>query len=122
MTDPVCHIPPVTTINQPGPTALPTVPVAQPNIASLTTTVNTLRQLVIILAGQQGPAGAQGNAGRAGDTAGSWTQTSIVKGTVRIWQNNDPSTGNYVDVEQVNKLVMGNKSTKATWTYNREGS
>jgi hypothetical protein len=111
---PVCHLPPNTTASFPDPKDLPGVPPAQPNLASLTATVNALRQLVLILAGLNGPPGSNGKSA----PSGSWTQKSIQTETVRIYQNNDPSTGNFVDVQRVTQLVMGNSASKQTWTYN----
>lgn len=115
---PVCHIPPVTTTNQPQPVALPSIPPAQANLASLTATVNAMRQVLIFLVGQQGAQGPQGASGKAAP-AGSWTQQAVVTGVVRIYQNNDPTSQNWIDVERVNKLVMGNNTTKQTWVFNR---
>jgi hypothetical protein len=117
-TPPVCHIPPVTQTTQPGPQALPNIPPAQPTIASLTATVNALRQLVMILAGQQGPQGPNGAQGKAAP-AGSWKQKSISTSKVKVYQNNDPSTGVFVEVQRIDNLVMGNSDTNQTWTFQR---
>ncbi|HXO47873.1 MAG TPA: hypothetical protein VN897_11405 [Mycobacterium sp.] len=75
-----------------------------------------MRQLIMILAGLNGQPGANGQAGKAAP-AGSWTQQSIQTENVKIFQNNDPSTGVFVEVQRVTKLVMGNSATKQTWTY-----
>lgn len=118
---PVCHIPPVTTADQPGPKSLPAIPPAQPNLASLTATVNAMRTVIMLFTGQAGPRGQQGRQGSAGKPApsGSWRQKSIDVETVKIFQNNDPTTGNFVTVQRVNRLVMGNDQTNQTWTFNR---
>lgn len=118
---PVCHLPSPTLATTPNPQSLSAVPPAQPNIASLTATVNQLRQLVHVLAGLNGAPGRQGAAGQAGKAApaGSWKQKSIVTSKVKIFQNNDPSTGNFVEVERIDSLVMNNSATKQTWTFQR---
>lgn len=115
---PICHIPPNVNPPSQSPNAIPSIPPAQPNLASLTATVNALRQVIMIISGQQGAPGAQGAQGKAAP-AGSWTQQSISSSKVKIYQNNDPTTGNFVEVDRVDKLVFGNDATKQTWTYNR---
>jgi hypothetical protein len=118
---PVCHIAPVTTITPKVPVDIPAAPPpAQATLASLQQTVNTLREIIIITTGQQGWNGQPGANGSPGQPApgGSFKQTSVTMQTQRVYQNNDPSTGNYVDVQYVSQLVMGNNSTKSTWTYN----
>lgn len=118
---PVCHLPSPTVATTPGPKNLPSIPPAQPNLASLTATVNALRQVIMIYTGQMGPQGRQGAQGAAGKAApaGSWTQTDIQTSKVKIYQNNDPSTGNFVEVERIDSLTMGNKITQQTWKFNR---
>jgi|SRR5579859_1911985 len=115
---PVCHIPPQTTAEQPNPQALPAIPVAAPNVASLTATVNALRQAVIILAGLNGRPGPAGKSGKDAP-AGSWTQSDIQTENVKIYQNNDPNTGNFVEVQRINSLTFNNKTTKQTIVFNR---
>lgn len=127
MSDPVCHIPPQNQIGQPGPTNLPAIPPSAPTLQSLHQTVSAMRQVILILTGQlaQGPQGARGAAGQAGrpgsnsSTKGTWTEQSRVEETVKIYQNNDPSTGNFVEVKQINTLTMNNKDTNQKWTWNR---
>ena len=86
-------------------------------------TVNALRQVVNQLTGRQGsqgPAGQAGAQGKPGTSAkGTWSEQNRQEETVKIYQNNDPSTGNYVEVKQINKLVMENKDTGQTWTWKR---
>jgi hypothetical protein len=83
-----------------------------------------MRQVIMILTGQlaqgpQGPRGAAGQAGKDSSAKGTWVEQSRVEHKVKIYQNNDPSTGNFVEVNQINKLNMVNKDTKQTWTWNR---
>lgn len=122
-TPPICHIPPVTPKTQPGPVNMPSIPPAGPTIPQLLATVNAMRQVIIILSGQlaagpQGPRGAQGAAGTSG-AKGTWNEQSRTTETVKVFQNNDPSTGNFVEVEQVNSLNMVNKDTGQTWKWTR---
>ena len=120
---PVCHIPPKNVINQPPVQPLPAIPPAQATLQSLANTVNAMRQVVLIITGQMGTRGPQGAAGRQGQPGtsakGTWSEQSRQEETIKIYQNNDKSTGNFVDVKQINKLVMGNKDTGQTWTWNR---
>jgi hypothetical protein len=117
---PVCHIPPVTPTTQPSPLNLPSIPPAVATLQSLAATVNAMRQVVIVLAGQQGRPGVPGPQGQPGKSSkGTWSETSRAEETVKIYQNNDPSTGNFVEVKQINKLVMSNKDTGQNWTWNR---
>lgn len=114
---PVCHIPPVNpATQQPGPKDIPAIPPpAQATLQSLQHTVNQLRQIIIQLTGQQGPPGQNAKS----PPPGSFVQSKIVTKTVRIFQNNDPTSENWIDVERVNSLVLNNNSTKAIWTYTR---
>lgn len=119
---PVCHVSPETKIGQPQPLAMPSVAVAQPNIASLTATVNQLRQMILIFTGQQGTQGrpgAPGTNGKDANAKGTWSETARTTSKVKIFQNNDESTGVFVEVEQINSLTMGNKDTGQTWKWQR---
>jgi hypothetical protein len=118
---PVCHIPPGNSQGAQQPSDLPGIPpIAQQTLASLQNTVNQLRQIIIVLTGQQGargPAGRNGaNAPSTSAQASSFTQKSINTAKIKIFQNNDPTSGNFVEIEQVNSLVLAN-SNGATWTY-----
>lgn len=115
---PVCHIPPLNSQGQPTPSDIPGIPEpASPTLQSLQHVVNQLRQIIIVITGQQGAQGPPGqNAATPSASAASFTQKTISKGKVKIYQNNDPSTGNFVEVEIVNNLVLQNKQG-ATWTY-----
>lgn len=118
---PVCHIPPVTiTTAQPAPVNLPNIPPAGPTIASLTATVNAMRQVIIYLAGQRGPQGAQGKAGDAAKKTPPvrWSEAARTVETVRIFDPNDHDT--FVDVERINNLTMKDGVTGETWTWDRD--
>jgi hypothetical protein len=114
---PICHIPPETTTTQPGPQSLPAIPVAQPNVQSLTAAVNAMRQLLIIYLGQQ--RGPNSTISSPRNNSGSWQETNRVTEKVKIYQNNDPTTGNFVEVEQINSLTMTQKSSGQKWTWQR---
>jgi hypothetical protein len=119
---PVCHIPPTNSQGSQLPADLPGIPpAAQQTLASLQHTVNQLRQIIIVLTGQngaRGPAGQNGaNAPTPGASQTSFTQKNVSYTTTKIFQNNDPTTGNFVEIQTVQNLVMTNKQG-ATWTYN----
>lgn len=112
----VCHIPPVVPTNtQPGPNNLPSIPPAVPTIASLTDTVNRMRQVIMILTGQQGTQGPRGPAGKDNNAKAKWSEVSRTVETVKIHNPNDKSQ--FIEVERINKLVMGDSSTGQTWTW-----
>lgn len=120
MTDPVCHIPPVVPKSITTPNNLPGVPIAQPNLASLTDTVNRLRQLVLILSGQQGVDGPQAfgnNIKPDKDKKGTWIEQSRQTETVKVYNPDDRTQ--FVEIERVNRLVMNNKDTGQRWTWDR---
>lgn len=111
---PVCHIPPANTPGNPGPLAIPGMPApAAATVQSLQSVVNQLREIIITILGQQGAQGAAGTNAKPGD----FVQKSIKTSTKKIFQNNDPSTGNFVEVQQVQQLVLASK-TGGTWTFN----
>ena len=123
MTDvgPVCHIPPKTTTFAKVPVPIPAVPPpAQATLQSLQQTVNTLRQIIMIITGQNGTNGpGQGIDTRpgGGGPGGSFVQIRQTLATERVYQNNDKTSQNWVDVQYVTMLEMGNNATKSTWTY-----
>jgi hypothetical protein len=117
---PICHIPAEVVTNQPGPQNLPAIPPATANLQSLMHTVNALRQVVMFISGQQGPRGPQGAPGNnAKSKPARWTENSRTTTTVRIYQNNDKSSPNFVDVEQINGLTMQDGITGESWNWSR---
>src|SRR4051812_41436011 len=117
---PVCHIPPASTRVDPVPVGMPAIPPAQANLHSLVNTVNAMRQVIMILSGQQGTQGrpgAPGKDGKANNTKGTWIEHSRVMEQKKIFQNNDPSSANWVIVDRLNQLVMRNKDTGQTWSW-----
>src|SRR5258708_1253369 len=94
---PVCHLPPTTTINQPGPVNLPSIPAAQPTLQSLQATVNAMRQVIMIITGQQaqgpqGPRGAAGQNDKSASSKGTWVETARTTDKVKIYQGGDKNS------------------------------
>lgn len=117
---PVCHIPPTNTPGDPQPTNIPGIPApAQANLQSLQATINGLRQLIIYMAGQQGTAGQNGKDAKS--KPARWTEKpgSRVTSTVRVFQNNDSSSQNWVDIEQINQVTMADGVTGESWVWKR---
>jgi len=132
MSDPICHIPPVAPTPGRPTVTIPPIPQARPDVNSLLATVNALRQAVLILSGAQTTTGQnKGNEGGFfnGFTSGSsnkgtqWSEQSRAVEKVRIFQNDDKTSENWVDVERINSLTMVDKNTKQTWKwdYKRKG-
>lgn len=122
MSAPVCHIPPENgNIPQPG-TALPGIPVAT-DLASALRAIAAMRQIIQIITNQQQNDNGviQINGFRTKDDKKTqWAEISRVEEKVKIYQNNDPATGNFVEVKQINKLVMGDKKTGQQWEWKRD--
>lgn len=120
---PVCHIPPVTTTQQPTPVNIPAIPPAGPSIASLVASVNALRLAVLLLTNQhpQPPDNGTTNGFKLkNDPKGSsrWSEQSRVTETVRVFNPDDHSQ--FVDVERINKLSMRDNVTGEAWSWDRE--
>lgn len=103
---PVCHIPPEHDTLQPGPKNIPAIPPAGPTIASLVQTVNTMRQVIIMLTNQQARQSVQ-----------RWTEANRTSSKVKIYDPNDKSV--FVEVEQINSLTMQDGVTGETWSWKR---
>lgn len=125
MTAPVCHIPGTQTDPTSPNATVQTIPLAQPNVQSLVNTVNALRNLVMQLANQQPKsnnpfAPIQTNlSGTNGGKKPTWKEQSRVTEKVRVYQNNDKSSPNWVEVEQINSLTMVD-NTGQTWRWDRK--
>jgi len=123
---PVCHIPPANTPGNPQPHNLPGIPgpvsgqgPSQAAInAEFAALLNALRQLLLQLANQQGTQGQINNA-TSKNQKGRWTESGRVVQTVRVFQNNDQSSPNWVDVEQINSLTMHDNVTGSQWKWQR---
>lgn len=119
---PVCHVPPEdANIPQPGVKTFPTIPVAT-DLTSALMAVNALRRAVQLLTNQIDNRSTTNNFNTKPDPnqKPQWNEVERVVEKEKIYQNNDPSTGNFVEVERINRLVMQDKNSKQTWTWDRE--
>lgn len=120
MSAPVCHVPPENAgIPQPGVKNLASIPIAT-DLASALAAINAMRQNIQTLTNQIDWSNGFRTIPNKKDNKTQWIEQARVVDTVRVYQNNDPSTGNYVDVQQINKLVMVDKNTGQTWAWDRE--
>lgn len=123
MAAPVCHVPVNTGPSSDAPgsnnAGIPNIPAPQPNMQSMMKTVAALRDAVQKLAGKD--AGIQNNLTPSKDTKGvQWQEQKRVVEKTKIYQNNDKSSPNWVEVEQINELVMIDKKSGQTWTWKRK--
>lgn len=141
---PVCHISTGSTpIPQPRATLLPSVPAAV-DLPSALAAIAALKLLIQMLAGQQSPSGAKGNTiapggggialvtgapgqqGQKGQDAKDPTggrfvedRSKRVTQEKRIFQDNDKTSSNYVDISQINRCVWVDKVTGETIVWSR---
>lgn len=124
MSAPVCHIPPANpNITQPGPKPLPSIPDPGPDINSLLASVLALKMIVERITGKDPLDNGTLNGFRIKPDPNKkeqWTEQSRVVEKVKVYQNNDPSTGNFVEIERINQLTMRDKATGQTWTWDRD--
>lgn len=126
---PVCHIPPANTPGNPQPQNMPGIPgpVSPPNTGNgnpaqdafnqaIANLLNAMRILLQQLANQSGTTGQSGN---SKSKPPRWSETDRVTTTVRVFQNNDKSSNNWVDVEQINSLTMTDSVTGSRWNWQR---
>lgn len=119
---PVCHIPPPTTGETPGPASIPGLPPpAQPSVASLVSVVNQLRQIIATMTTTKPPNNTVNISTAQPAGANGFKQQSISYSSVRVYQNNDKTSPNYVDINVVDNLVMGAPGGQS-WTYKRDPS
>ncbi len=145
---PVCHISTGSTpIKQPRATLLASVPVAV-DLPSALAAINALKLLIQVMSGQQPVSGARGNAnspsgllggggavitvgapGQAGQkgqdakdpTGGRFVEDRsqrVVK-KIRVFQDNDKTSENWVDIAQINRCVWVDKVTGETIVWAR---
>jgi hypothetical protein len=122
---PVCHIPPATTPGDPRARALPAVPgpATPDDLGSIVALLNALRQIVMNLSDElKDNQGVTNNFYTQDDPKKArWVERKRVTQRVRVYQNNDKTSKNYVDVDQINGLVMQDRKTGALWNWNRDG-
>lgn len=116
---PVCHIPPANTTGNPQPKnlpGLPSPPSPPPGSSSFDNEVasflNAMYQLMNALLNRSGSSGA----GAAGSR---FVEANRQVSTQRVFQNNDPNSPNWVDVQVINGLTMTDRVTGETWQWNR---
>jgi hypothetical protein len=131
---PVCHISKDQDITeQPKPTLLPFVPAAI-DLPSALQAIQALKLIVEMLAGQQvvnnpngtlqaglRPAPGNQNVGKRNPNANerySEVRSQRVEKKLRVFQDNDPSSSNWVDIKQVNAVTWVDNVTgeKITWS------
>jgi hypothetical protein len=143
---PVCHVSTGSVpIKQPRATLLPTVPVAV-DLPSALAAINALKLLIQVMSGQQGVGGARGGAPSGGLIGGGGIALAGSPGSQgqkgkdakdesggrfvedrkqrvvqkkRIFQDNDKTSENWVDIAQINKVVWVDKVTGETIVWVR---
>jgi hypothetical protein len=121
---PVCHIPPKTTPGSPQPFDTPGIPGPASDLQSAIALINALRLAIMQLTDQNDRRRDQGitnNFISQEDKPSDWFEVKRVTEKVRVYQNNDKTSPNYVDVEQMNSLTMRHRKTGALWRWNRNG-
>ena len=122
MSDSVCHIPPASPIADPQAKDIPGLLGPPDDLLSALMAIRNLQDIVRRLAGQKP---AQNNTGtfsirvQPGPGKSDWEQSDIVQEKRKIYQNNDNTSQNWVEVNQINSLTMRNKKTGETWKWNR---
>lgn len=121
---PVCHIPAATQPANPiasgvaGIGAPPRdLPTALASIAQLQNVVRQLTQQLV-----QNNTTTFSIRSDGGDKKTQWIQKDIVTEKIKVYQNNDSSSPNWVEIERTNGLTMVDKATGGTWVYKRNGA
>lgn len=131
---PVCHIPPANTPADPQPQNMPGVPApvsprptgnqVQDNFNR--DMANALNAIIKILQALRNTGGGNQitNNVTTKQSASSFRETGRQVEKVRVYQNNDKTSSNYVDIEQIQALSFNNPTTKETlkWTRGSSGS
>ncbi len=143
---PICHVSTGSTpIKQPRATLLPSIPAAV-DLPSALAAINALKLLIQMMSGQQGSSGARGNtqplggggvaSAGGGGAAGAQGQkgqdgkdptggrfiedrSKRVTKKIRIFQDNDKTSDNWVDINQINHVVWIDKVTGETIVWSR---
>ena len=55
------------------------------------------------------------------ESKAQWVQQSQTTEKVKVYQNNDPTSDNWVEIERTTGLVMRDKNTGQTWVWRRNG-
>lgn len=117
---PVCHIPPPSTPGAPQPLSTPGIPGPATDLNSVIALVNALRVVVAQMMDQiKTNRGTINNFYTQPDGKSDWVEVNRVTEKVRIYQNNDKTSPNYVDVDRINSLTMAHRSTGQRWQWKR---
>lgn len=142
---PVCHVSTDQIVfDQPDRVRMPSIPDAPTDLASALAAINALRLLVQLLSGQQsiaGPrgisgfVGARGGGGAVGSPGGQGPkgakgkdgktprfeedQSQRVSKKKKVYQNNDNTSENWVEIDQINKVVWVDNVTGQTLVWSR---
>jgi hypothetical protein len=126
--NPVCHLPPKPAAQIPGPKNIPGLPgaVSPPTSNSpgaqqqfnneIAGIINQILQMLKMLGNQLN---TNSNSSGQKPPKPQWNEVSRVTEKVRVFQNNDHTSPNWVDVEQINALVFSDKNTGAQWKWSR---
>ncbi len=128
MAAPVCHVPTPGAEADPNSSGqssgLATIPPAQPNIASMMRTLNALRQVVNKMNGKdpdnRNRSTTYGMTSSNSNKKPQWSEVSRKTEKVKVYQGNDKDSENWVEIEQINQLVMQNKNDGQKWEWNRK--
>lgn len=123
---PICHVPGSKPTIQTPTSTMPSVPIATTDINSLVSTVNMLRQMVLRLSGQDQSGLDNPNQPRPAPKIPQeqkrvqYSETQRTTEKVKIYQNNDKTSENWIEVEMINTLQMTDKNTGQTWEWRRK--
>jgi len=121
---PVCHIPPPFTPGNPQPLNMPGLPGPATDLVSAIALINSMRAVLaqMVDTHQSGNnTGVTNNFITQSDKKAQWVEVDRQVEKVRVYQNNDKTSPNYVDVEQINQLTMQDRRTGALWRWHRNG-
>lgn len=124
---PVCHLPPEATPGKPQPQNMPGLPgPANPNdLNSIVNLLNAIRTMLMQIADMQKSGNNTGVTNnfitQPDKKPAQWIEVNRQVQKVRVYQNNDKTSPNYVDVEQINQLTMQDRKTGALWRWHRNG-
>lgn len=129
---PVCHIPPANTPADPQPQNMPGVPapVSPPKTGNTPQDnfnrdlANAINAIIKILSALRNTGGGNNvtNNFTSKQSSSSYQEVNRQTKKVRVFQNNDKTSSNWVDVEQINGLTFKNPTTKETLSWTRGGS
>jgi len=121
---PVCHIPPPFTPGNPQPLNMPGLPGPATDLVSAIALINSMRAVLaqMVDTHQSGNnTGVTNNFITQSDKKAQWVEVDRQVEKVRVYQNNDKTSPNYVDVEQINQLTVQDRRTGALWRWHRNG-